>query len=305
MNGQDIIKLKNRNLIYGKVRSISPSSIIIQTDYGEMKIPLEEIIDLKTGPLFFYMNDGRVFSESITGVKIPTIFTPSSNISLNNIVEVRLKKKKWYRLNINTGLSFAKGNSNVQSYTGSAKFTLIKKGFTSSVFFETSYTISSGKTSANYQKSSFNFNWGNKPISIFITGIAMRDNVAQLDLRGTITGGMGYHIFINHLTIFPQAGPSYFHEDYKERPPTKDLRIYAGFTMNYKVEYVEIEATSSWFFSVRDLYDNFSDHNITIRSGLTSYFSLFVSVSDSYNNNPPEGRKHNDLRVTSGIEIKL
>jgi putative salt-induced outer membrane protein len=141
------------------------------------------------------------------------------------------------------------------------------------------------------------------------------DKLAQLSLRATIVGGVGYKLINtaeNALSVF--AGVGYVSDKYSEDKTVKDKTSnrFSRASLYLGEESSHILSPTVSAKQRLELYPGLSGDKaflLKFTAGLnvamSSSLSLNVGVIDSYNNKPPVGNKKNDVGVFTGLNVKF
>jgi len=141
------------------------------------------------------------------------------------------------------------------------------------------------------------------------------DKVAQLSLRSTVAGGAGYKLVDTQEDIFSLLwGFAYSTDRYRE-PVTIDHITGTRFsrTSLFIGEESQHQLTRSTSFKQRlEFYPGVTGDRAKIvkfTAGLgvaiNTSINLTVGLTDTYNSNPPDGQKRNDVGLFTGVNVKF
>lgn len=141
------------------------------------------------------------------------------------------------------------------------------------------------------------------------------DKVAHLSLRSTVAGGAGYKLVDTKDDIFSLLwGFAYSTDRYRE-PVTIDNVTGTRFsrTSLFVGEESQHQLTGNTSFKQRlEYYPGVSGDRAKIvkfTAGLgvaiNTSINLTVGVTDTYNSNPPDGQKRNDVGLFTGVNVKF
>jgi len=135
---------------------------------------------------------------------------------------------------------------------------------------------------------------------------AMKDDIANIDYRFTISPLAGYYFLKNATTqLSVEGGPSYVVEDLGGVS-----RSYAGLRVGERFEHKFSDAAKLWqtaeFIPQVDRFSQYLfNFELGVDSAITKQVSLRAVLQDNYNSNPALGRKANDLRLITGVAYKF
>lgn len=134
------------------------------------------------------------------------------------------------------------------------------------------------------------------------------DGIAGVEYRIRISPLLGYYLVKNDKTsLAVEAGPSLVFEDLEGE--SSDTYIAARFAERF--EHKLTETTKIWQSTEYiPQVDNWTGKYLLnteagIDTAITKKLSLRVVVQHNYDNDPASGRKHNDVRLVSGLAYKF
>jgi putative salt-induced outer membrane protein len=141
------------------------------------------------------------------------------------------------------------------------------------------------------------------------------DNVANLTLRSTLAGGVGYKVIETKEMTFNVFGGAAYSTDKYDVRQTIGSRVGTGFSRSslFLGEESTHQLSASTSFKQRlELYPGLSGDkakiakfNASLAVAMSSTLSLNVGLTDTYNSAPPSGQKKNDLGIFTGVNLKL
>jgi putative salt-induced outer membrane protein YdiY len=129
------------------------------------------------------------------------------------------------------------------------------------------------------------------------------DEIAGVDYRATVGPMVGYYVIKNPTTFLAfEAGPSAVFE----RLAGEDSDIYFILRFADRFEHKFTERTKIWQTAeYMPQVDRFSNYIVTFEAGISSainsHLDLRVVFTDIYRNEPPAGRKNNDIKLVAGV----
>lgn len=131
------------------------------------------------------------------------------------------------------------------------------------------------------------------------------DHFQDIKLRTALSSGPGYQIidrgdydspWLKDLTLYAEAGPSYFHEDFRTAPDDSSFRARLAVRLNWPI--LDERMTFYHFQEFYPSLQNPKDYYMTMDNGVRfKLFKGFVSgiqVTTRYNSNPAPGTGDTD-----------
>lgn len=141
------------------------------------------------------------------------------------------------------------------------------------------------------------------------------DELIDLNLRSTLSGGLGYKLIDTKETTLELFGGAAYTTDSYDVAQTVGGKTGTRFsrTSLYLGEGSTHQLSASTSFKQRlDLYPGLTGDKAklakftaSLNVAMSSTLGLSVGLVDSYNSKPPAGAKKNDLSVFTGITVKL
>jgi putative salt-induced outer membrane protein len=141
---------------------------------------------------------------------------------------------------------------------------------------------------------------------------ALRDEIANVEYRVTLSPGVGYMFIKNpRTTLRGEFGPGYvFERTYNEVANTHETDDYMSLRFSERFEHRLSERARLWqsaeFLPQVDDFNNFIlNLELGIEADITQSLSLRVVAQDVYDNEPPPGRKNNDFKLLAGLNYRF
>lgn len=134
------------------------------------------------------------------------------------------------------------------------------------------------------------------------------DAIAGVDYRLRVSPLVGWYLIQRTNTqLRLEAGPSWVFEKLKSRPSDQYTAFRAGERFEHKLnQNTRLWQTLEYIPQVDDWSRRFLlIAEVGIDAAITQSLSLSLVFQDNYNNDPPAGRKANDLRVLAGLRYKF
>ncbi|HAV65211.1 MAG TPA: hypothetical protein DCY13_22920 [Verrucomicrobiales bacterium] len=135
---------------------------------------------------------------------------------------------------------------------------------------------------------------------------ALRDTIAAVDYRLTLSPGAGYYFIKNDRTsLSGEVGPGVVFEKQGGQETTYlTLRLAERFEHRLS-DRARIWQSLEWLPQVDDFENWILNFEIGVETQLTEKMSLRAFAQNTYDNQPAPGRKENDLRVVTAIAYKF
>jgi putative salt-induced outer membrane protein YdiY len=140
----------------------------------------------------------------------------------------------------------------------------------------------------------------------YVRGDVLRDTIADLRYRVTLSPGAGYYFIKQENTTFAgEVGPGVVFRDLGGKRET-----FATLRLAERFEHKFSPGTRVWesaeFLPQVDRFKNYIvNAELGAEAAFTKSLSLQVVLSDSYNSEPALGRKRNDVKLVSGVSYKF
>ena len=140
----------------------------------------------------------------------------------------------------------------------------------------------------------------------YVRGDFLRDTVADLRYRVTLSTGAGYYFITQTNTTFSaEAGPGVIFRDLGGNHES-----YAILRVAENFEHKFSPGTRVWQMAeIMPQVDRFQNYVFNFELGAEAAFtktlSLQVVLSDTYSSEPAAGRKRNDVKLMSGVAYKF
>lgn len=335
----DQIILKNGDRLTGSITKSDGKTLVIKTDYaGDVTVKFDAIQDMFSAGELHVELDGKTAQgpistkgdDVIVATKTAgTVEAPRSSITtVRNQAEQSAYEKalhpRWgegWSGGINLGFAVTRGNSETKNLN--VAFTAVRKGFqdklglyANSIFATNDLPGATPHTTANsigggtrYDRDIHHRLFG------FVNADFFYDELQSLDLRSIIGGGLGWHAVKRETsTLDLLSGANYTHESYSQpfHPEISDAktRSLAAATLGdefmQKIGAGTVIRQSLYFYP--DL-SNTGEYRGTFNFGTVTRINKWLgwqnSFGDVYVSAPPEGKKKNDLMLSTGLSFSF
>ena len=135
---------------------------------------------------------------------------------------------------------------------------------------------------------------------------ALHDDIADVQYRITLSPGVGYYFIKNTNTQFSaEIGPGFVIEK-QGHDSTGYFTLRVGEKFEHKFnDRVRVWQSAEILPQVDDFENFLINAEVGVESALTKSWTLRVVLQDTYDNDPAEGRKGNDLKLIAGVGWKF
>ncbi|MFK7816456.1 MAG: YdiY family protein [Gammaproteobacteria bacterium] len=212
----DEVILYNDDKISGNIINKTDDVLTLKTSYaGIINITWNKIKSISTDiPAHIVLNDGTKINETILANKT------SSSSSIQQIAEINPPVRPNFinKGQINFGLDIERGNSEVDDYhlDSETEFRWLHDRLS----FELNGDLQDSNGRSSQQNAEFLTDYDHFLNDKLFTSTSLlleHDRFADLNLRTTLTAGMGYQIFEDRrMNLFIEGGPGYIWENFDE-----------------------------------------------------------------------------------------
>jgi len=311
----DTIHLKNNNVLFGELKSLSKGILVIETEYSDkdFRVEYNKIVGLNIERkcIIILTNGRRRFGFIKTNDEgIVEITDEGGNVEqykLNEVVGLtEVKEKFWSRFtgSIDLGFNFTKANSDTQiTVDGSLEYTdefWLSQGRIS--------VLNSDRDDANKTKRT---DASLELIRILprkwylLADVSFLSNTEQA-LDGRISPSLGLGKFIvstNKLYLGVTLGYSYNIENYVDSSLDKtssELFLSSGFNM-FDYKDIDLKSDVKFYPSLSEKGRFRTDFNLTLKYDLPLDFYIKMGFSLNYDNQPAIVGNEFDYIFTSGF----
>jgi putative salt-induced outer membrane protein len=330
----DQVTLVNGDRLSGHIRTLDGGKLAIDTDMaGVITLPWSNVgAIVSTQPLYVVLKDGSVFTGTIVNARngmrlqdttralvvprdeIATLRSFAEQIAFARAEERRLAPHfldPWSGF-VDLGLSLARGNAEVTTYTVNANGTRTRPHNRLSLYFTSLYATNNteppASVTANVRRGGarMEFNVSRKDFA-FVSADFEFDQLQRLDLRSVGGAGFGRHVFAtNRNTLDLFAGATANREIF-----STGLRRITGEALlseesSHKIgSFLTLQQKFALFPNLTERGDYRFATDSSAVTTLLKWLSWQVSVSNRYISNPVPGSGPNDLLISSGFRFNL
>lgn len=314
----DLVTLKDGSVIRGEVIEMSNGELHIKTVFGVgdiVKVKWANVAKLSvTHPLPFHLKDGTVLvataeeGESGTLLMKAGPMTGTMTISMDQITSVNplVQPPVVYSGSLTAGLSQTTGNSHLRNASLLGEFVGRSEQLRLSLLGRYIYGDNAGALITRNSRGTIKLDFFlTKRLFWFASAYFEQDTFQDLKMRTALASGPGYqfiergdfaHAWLKDMTLYAEAGPAYFNEDFKLAGDKSSTRGRWSIKFNWPL--LDDRLTLYHFQEAYPSLQNAKDFYLTMDNGVR--FKLLeglvsgLQVTTRYNKNPPPGTGDTD-----------
>jgi len=315
--GADEIQFLNGDRLTGKIVSAEGGKLVIKTETaGDVTVDLSKVKTLSTDePIVVKSGDTTFKSKLAPGddgtVKVvPVEGGPPQVLLLKDLTQLKTKPVQWSGAVTINGL-ITQGNSESQSLGASAS--AVRRSEIDRITLGGAYYYGRQKSTTTGEWETNVNNWFllgkydfflTKQFYLYAAGRVERDRIADLDLRLTLGGGVGYQWFETPtFNLNTEAGLAWIYENFTHQPSEDHMAL----RLAYHVDWTPHKALKL-FHNLEYLprvTEPFVDWNLNLDAGLRAtviqnFFAEF-RFEFKYDSTPAIGKRKEDLRYLVGL----
>ena len=316
--GPDLVTLKDGSFIRGEVLEMSNGELHIKTDFGVgeiIKVKWANVAKLSvTHPVPFHLKDGTVLvataQEGDNGAlqMKAAPMTGTMTVPMEQIASVNpmVQPPVVYSGNLTAGLSQTTGNSHLRNASILGEFVGRSEQLRLSLLGRYVYGDNAGALITRNSRGTIKLDFFlTKRLFWFASAYFEQDTFQDLKMRTALASGPGYqfiekgdfvHPWFKDMTLYAEAGASYFNEDFKVAGDKSTLRGRWSIKFNWPI--LDDRITFYHFQEGYPSLQNTKDFYLTMDNGVR--FKLWeglvsgLQVTTRYNNTPPPGTGDTD-----------
>lgn len=306
----DEVRMKNGDRLSGEIVRMEKELLIFRTTYAEEKLSIswkevDCIVSDRTLPAEFTNNEfliGTISCPESGKVQVEsTILGKSNPTPLNQLQAVN---PSTYSGVFNVGGSLNSGNTETKALNVATRFQVKTHKHRFTVEAKYNYGEANGVTTVRNSTGSLKYDFfTTKHVYTYAQALTEQDTFANLNLRNTEGLGVGYQFFDTRLlTLFAEAGGSYFNEDVKAGDDKRDAagRWAAGLEWEAVPKRLKL-------FHRQEGYYRFNVGSVVLRSEQGVRIPLIDNVAANFeidyrfNSMPETGKDRSDLSLILGF----
>lgn len=310
--------MKNGDVITGKIVKMSKGKLYLKSkSIGDIKVDKKFIDTFKTDKdIEIHMVSGKKYFERITESgtgRVELVIKGTEKhriIALNDIKVVgEMPPSINWEVRLNAGISGAKGNSEV--FNSSAGSFIQRRSEKSRTTFDSQYIYetNNGDKSKDEWYSDLKYDYFfSKKIYSFSNIRAQQDDIANLDLRLSLSPGLGYQWFESkELNFSTELGIAYLYENFSNGDgENSELTGRLAYYFDKLVfEKISLFNNLQFYPKLSDTTDLYITTSAGIRSHITDTFFTEAKATLEYDTTPAKNAKKTDLYYTIGLGMNF
>ena len=337
VNAQDIIKLKNGNILNGEVKDMDRGVLTIETPYSDsdFKVEWEKIVYIKTKTQFIVslskskLGDLKLKSDTLSdriSSNLVSDFNDSTrvilttprgkrSVDLNHIVYLKSFNSSFFsRLSatVDVGYNLTKAN-NLKQFNVSSTLSYLADKWGANAGLNIVDSQQDGVDRVHRLDANIGFNWYlPKDFYLGVSSNILENDEMKLDIRSTFKAGLGFFILrTNHLYWNIEGGLAYNYEKYSTEAgsvppidpnPRKSQEGYLGAEINlFDIGDLNLLSNIVTYPSLSEKGRFRYDFKFEAKYDLP--FDLYIKAGTivNYDNSPAKGASEYDYVINTGI----
>jgi len=314
----DIVTLKDGSILYGEVIGMEGGILHIKTPASPdnlVKVKWESIAKLAvTHPIPFHLKEGSVLIGTATEGPNGTINVQAEplkgtmQVPLDSITALNplVQSPVIYKGTLTGGYSQATGNSHLRNASFLGDFVARSEQLRLTINGRYVYGDKDNQLSARNARGlikmdffiTHRFFW-------FASAYFESDHFQDLTLRTALSSGPGYQIinkgdyespWLKDITLYAEAGLSYFDENFKTAPDQTSFRARWAVRLNWPIldERITFYHYQEFYPSLQNTKNYYMTMDNGVRFRLFEGFVSSIQVTTRYNSNPAPGTGDTD-----------
>jgi putative salt-induced outer membrane protein YdiY len=314
----DVIMMKDGSVIYGEVVDLSGGKLRIKTGFSAEEttnVKWENVKQITLHrPVPFNLKDGtslvgkaELGQDGTVKLKIDPV-AENVIVPMDQIVAINpppVKAQTW-KGSLTLGGSGTEGNTRLKNVSMLGEFETRTEKQRLTAVGRYVYGDDRGRLIARNSRGSMKYDWFvSKRAYWFASAYVEQDTFQDLKMRTAFSTGPGWQMidkgdfssnYLKGLTLFGEAGFSYFNEDFKLAADKSQARLRWSVKMDWPVvpDKVTLYHFHEAFPSLADKKDFYVTSDQGIRLNVTKNFVTNFQLTYRYNANPPAGLKKGD-----------
>ena len=323
--------LKNGDRLTGAILSVSDKKLTIKTEHaGTVTIDWDAVAEFSSGqPMVVTRTDKQVVSGAVTTKGSEVAVTTTSGTQAIPMTDVAVMRspadQAAYEKSLhpgmlegwagggNLGLALARGNSDTTNlalgFNAARPTTTDKWTIQAASIYSTSTTDNINSTTANALGGFIRYDHNlSKKWFAFGLFAGSYDHAQDLNVRISPSGGLGFHAIASKMTTLDLLGGfGYTYESYSHGGPTNNL-MNATIGDEFSHKFTANTSIMQDFYFFPYLNDGGGYRGVFdfgIASKLYRAITWNLNFGDRYNSKPVEGKKNNDVLLTTGLGLSF
>ena len=322
----DVIVMKNGDRLTGEIKGLSQGVLYISMKYilGTSDVQWSQVDHIESNQLFLVKTeDGNVYTGTLSTANrekgrpmtIEVVEAREGKVELERTKVIQMDTTSehfWQRFNgqINTGITYAKGNQSTQ-YNLSSDVAYLRERWQASLGYNSTLSNSTGVTATTRNQLTLEgqrlLPWNNW----FYEGLAglLQSSVQNIDLQSSVGGGIGRLLAnTNHAKIYVMGGFGYQRTQYApnlaiSNPQQLATGLVGAGARLFRFNKTTLDVTTSVFPAISQPGRVYTNLNATYYIKISGSLSWNVSFYGNWDNQPPPTFSGSDYGTSSGLSI--
>lgn len=308
---RDVVTLKDGSVMYGEVIEMTGGLLHLKNSMVSdiIKIKWEEISKLAVShPIPFHLKDGSVLMGTVEEsdpdmIKLKAGPTGSiMTVPMNVVTQVNpvVQAPVIYSGSLNAGYSQTAGNASLKNISVIGDFVARSEQLRLTMLGRYVYGDNNGSLITRNARGTIKLDFFiTKRLFWFASSYFENDFFQDLKLRTAISSGPGYQLIergdysgiLKDMTLYTEAGPSYFNEDFRVAADKSSFRGRVSTKWNWPLfgERLMVYHHHEIFPSLQNFSDFFFTMDNGIRFKILEGLASGIQVTTRYNNRPAPG----------------
>lgn len=314
----DVVTLKDGSIIYGEVVEMTGGVLYIKTAASPdnaVKVKWESVAKLAVNhPLPFHLKEGSIIVGTAAEGPNDTVdiraepLKGTLSVPLDSITAVNplVQPPVIYIGNLQGGYSQASGNSHLRNASLIGEFTGRSESLRLTILGRYVYGDDSGHLLVRNGRGTIKLDYFiTKRLYWFASSYFEQDTFQDLKLRTALSSGPGYQFidrgdyvspWLKDMTLYAEAGASYFNEDFNNTPDKSTVRARWAIKWNWPFldDKINVYHFQEGFPSLQNTKDYYITADTGVRFKIVAGFVSSFQWTIRYNSRPAGGTKDTD-----------
>jgi putative salt-induced outer membrane protein YdiY len=313
----DEIQFINGDRLTGKIKSAADGKMVITTDVaGDVTVDLAKVKTFtSTDPIEIHVGEKNVVKTTVSAGPQGTVQAAAGGgiaggpVALKDIKSINPPPVKWTGAITANGL-LTRGNSNTENI--GIAIDASRRSEQDRISFDAGYLYGRQKNPDTGVSTTTTDNWFlfgkydyffTKKFYGFVSSRVERDRIAELKLRFTPAGGVGYQwIEKPDMNLLTEGGLAWVYEDFENAPSDDHFALRLAYHFDRKFnDKVNFFHDLEYLPSIEDSSDFNVNTDAGVRVTLTKNMFTEFRFEWKYDGEPAPGAAQNDLRYLLGV----
>ncbi len=322
----DVIVMKNGDHLTGEIKGLDSGVLYISMQYilGTSQVQWSKVDHIESKQLFLVKTEGgSVYTGALATVQsaegrpmtIEVVESSSKQVALERPTVVEMDQTSenfWKRFNgqINTGITYTKGNQSTQYNLGS-ELAYPRERWQAAASFNSNLSTSTGVTATTRNQLNLGaqrlLRWQNWFYAG--EGALLQSSVQGINQQASIGGGIGRYLAnTNHATIYVVGGFGWQRTQYAPSvfvngAPNVATGLVTGGVKLFRFNKTNVSFTANVYPAISQPGRVYTDVNASYYIKISGSLSWNVSFYGNWDNQPPPSFSGSDYGTSSGLSI--